>query len=60
MLDGGDQERQLAGRFHEQAARIRDGWPRTAAILTSLAAGYEREAGRHDEDVERLRQGLER
>lgn len=60
LLDGGQQERELASRYDERAALIRDGWPRTAAVLSSLARGYEREAARHDEDAERFRQGMER
>ena len=60
LLDGGAQERELARRYDDLAARIRDGWPRTAAVLSSLARGYEREARRHDEDAERFRQGMER
>lgn len=60
LLDGGEQERALAQRYDELAAQIRDGWPRTAAILSSLARGYEREARRHDEEVERFRQGMDR
>ncbi|MEN3282796.1 MAG: hypothetical protein V7607_3936 [Solirubrobacteraceae bacterium] len=58
-LDGGGPERGLAVRYHELAGRVRDEWPRTAAILTSLADGYEAEAARHDEEAERLRQDLE-
>ena len=60
LLAGGAQERELVTRYEDLAARIRDGWPRTAAILSELARGYEREARRHDEETERFRQGMER
>jgi hypothetical protein len=60
LLDGGAQERELVTKHDDLAARIRDGWPRTAALLSSLARGYEREARRHDEETERFRQGMER
>ncbi len=60
MHPTGAQERELVKKYNDLAARIRDGWPRTAAVLASLAKSYEREAQRHDEEVERLRQGMER
>jgi hypothetical protein len=60
LLDGGAQERELVKKYDDLAAQIRDGWPRTAAVLTSLARGYEREARRNDEEAERFRQGMER
>jgi len=56
---GGEPERKLATRYRELAALIRDEWPRTGAVLSSLAEGYEREALMHDEDAERIRQGLD-
>jgi hypothetical protein len=59
LLDGGAQERELVTKYEALAARIRDGWPRTAAVLNSLARGYEREARRYDEEAERFRQGLD-
>ncbi len=60
LLDGGAQERDRVEKYNDLAARIRDGWPRTAAILTLLARGYEREARAHDDEAERFRQGMER
>ncbi len=60
LLDGGAQERDWVEKYADPAARIRDGWPRTAAILTLLARDYEREARRHDDEAERFRQGMER
>ena len=59
-LAGGEQERTLVKRYDDLSARVRDGWPRTAAVLSSIARGYEREARRHDEEAERIRQGMER
>ena len=58
--EGGGQERELVKRYDDLASRIRDGWPRTAAVLAALARSYEREAQAHDEEVERLRQGMHR
>ena len=60
LLDGGAQEREFVKRYDDLAARIRDSWPRTAAVLASVARSYEREARRHDEEAERLRQGMDR
>jgi hypothetical protein len=60
LLDGGAQERELVKKYGDLATQIRDGWPRTAAILSSLARGYEREARRNDEEAERFRQGMAR
>jgi hypothetical protein len=60
LLAGGAQERELVKKYDDLAAQIRDSWPRTATVLSSLARGYEREARRHDEETERFRQGMER
>jgi len=60
LTAGGDQERELAKTFLEKAEPIRDEWPRTAAVLASLARGYERQARREDEEAERVQQGMER
>jgi hypothetical protein len=57
--DGGDQERTLSAKYAELAEKVRDGWPRTAAILRSVSDGYEAEARRFDEQVERFREGLD-
>jgi hypothetical protein len=58
LLDGGVQERTLAEKWRDRAQRIRDGWPRTAAVLDSVASSYEHEAREHDAQSERVRQGL--
>lgn len=60
LLDGGAQERTLAERWRDRAKRIRDGWPRTAALLDSAATSYEHQAREHDAQSERTRQGLDR
>ncbi len=59
VFDGGDQERALVARYNELAGRIRDQWPRTAAVLSGLARSYERDARRLDEEVERRREGMD-
>ncbi len=60
LLAGGEQERTLAERYHEQSEQFVDRWPRTAAILRELAESYERSARREDDEAERLRRGLDR
>ena len=57
MTTGGEQERQLAESYREQSHRFQE-WPRTAAIFSRLARGYEREASHHDRDAEPVRRGL--
>jgi len=51
--DGGGQERQLAKRYENYAAKLDAQWPRVAAILRHLATGYRSEAKRHDQEAER-------
>ena len=58
--DGGDQERGLAAKYRDAADLIRDGWSRTAAVLSALATSYERDARRIDEEAERRREGMDR
>ncbi|HVR10646.1 MAG TPA: hypothetical protein VMW75_21550 [Thermoanaerobaculia bacterium] len=59
MLDGGEQERALAAKYHAQAERFLDRWPRTAAILRALAGSYEHEARMIDEGAEKRRTGFD-
>jgi excisionase family DNA binding protein len=54
VFDGGDQERALEQEYRDMAARISTQWPRTARVLRGIADGYQREAGRHDTEAERL------
>ncbi|MFN2388103.1 MAG: hypothetical protein ABR575_00645 [Actinomycetota bacterium] len=58
LLEGGAQERDLVNYYRRKAELIRDGWPRTAAVLMSVAAGYESDARRNDAESERWREGL--
>lgn len=59
LYDGGDQERNLATQFRERSVKVADQWPRTAAVLRSIADGYERDARGNDGDSERLKRGLD-
>jgi hypothetical protein len=58
--ENGDQARKLAQDFDDQADAIMDEWPRTAAILRSLAEGYRVDARTHDDEADRFRQGMNR
>ncbi len=60
LMEGGDQERVLSERYASLAEAVREGWPRTAAILAAVSQGYAAEARHHDERVERFREGLDR
>lgn len=53
IYTGGDQERDLAAKYREHAAKVRNRWPRTGAILDSLARSYDSDARREDEGAER-------
>lgn len=55
----GDQERDHARLYREQAERFYDRWPRTAKVLSEAAEDFERAARRHDADAERRRTGLD-
>jgi transcriptional regulator with XRE-family HTH domain len=52
--DGGNLERQEAAKFRTWAKAVVFEYPHTAKALDQLADSYERDAGRHDEDAERL------
>ena len=58
-FEGGDQELALAANYAEQAKNVAGRWPRTAALLHELSAGWEREARWHDEIAERRRTGFD-
>ncbi|HVT37935.1 MAG TPA: hypothetical protein VHE78_02720 [Gemmatimonadaceae bacterium] len=51
MTTGGAPERALASQYAEYAATVAARWPRTAALLRTIAAGYVQEARHHDQDV---------
>jgi hypothetical protein len=57
--DGGVQERELADRYVVDADRFGDAWPRTAAVLRSIATALGIEGRYNDDSAERFRQGLE-
>jgi hypothetical protein len=59
LTDGGQQERDLAAKFRRWEELIRDRWPRTAAVLRSLADDYEAQGRWEDEEAERVRQGID-
>ena len=44
MYEGGEQERNLATKFREDAANCKIRWPSTAKLLRKLAADYEAQA----------------
>lgn len=49
VYDGGQQERELAGRYRIWAKATADNWPRTSRVLRGLAESFERDAQREDE-----------
>jgi hypothetical protein len=59
LTDGGRQESELAEKFERWEGLIRDQWPRTAAVLRSVAGHYRIQARQEDEEVERLIRGVE-
>jgi hypothetical protein len=52
MRDGGEQERELAKRYHGYADVCQMRWPRVAAILRQLAVGYEADGRYRDEEAD--------
>lgn len=58
LEDGGDQERELAADYRGKAEVFADSSPRMAGIFRRVAASYESEARRNEEDAERFRRGL--
>jgi len=52
VYDGGQQERELAGRYRDWAKATAGSWPRTSRVLRRLAEDYERDAQREDERAE--------
>jgi len=52
-FEGGQQESALAEQFRLYADKWAIRYPRTAAILTKIANGYENEAKREDKEAER-------
>jgi len=60
LTEGGRQERDLSKTYRAYEALIRERWPRTAAVLRTIAEGYEIEARGHDEEAERILKGVDR
>ena len=56
---GGDLEHELAAKYRRGAEQLSDRWPRSAAILRSLASTYEQDARRQDDEAERRRTGID-
>jgi len=50
--EGGKQERDLSKMYRQFAASIRVKWPRTSAMLTSIAESYEADAKRMDTEAD--------
>jgi hypothetical protein len=48
---GGDDERAFAKQYYDYAASMNE-WPRTQALLRSIARNWEADAGREDEQAE--------
>lgn len=49
--EGGRQERELVEKYKQTANALKSKWPRSAAILRSIAKSYEQDAIRHDVDA---------
>ncbi|WP_262849459.1 hypothetical protein [Mumia quercus] len=58
LEDGGDQELQLSVDYRAKAEALADTAPRTAALFRRVAASYDRDARRNEDDAERFRRGL--
>jgi hypothetical protein len=48
LTDGGTQERQLSENYRKASEAVMARWPRTGAMLRSIADSYERDARRQD------------
>jgi hypothetical protein len=58
LEEGGAQEQGLVAKYRTDADAFADEWPRTAAILRSVAQSYEAEGRRNEDSAERFRRGL--
>ena len=56
--DGGDQERDLAAYYRNQAERVQHSHPNVAAMLDQLAQGYERHGKREDVEANLRKEGF--
>ena len=50
LNEGGRQERELAEKYNKMSNAVKTSWPRTGAMLRSIAESYERDAKREDID----------
>ena len=57
MYDDGDQERELSAKY-EVWQSTASFWPRTSALLGTLAESWKRDTGDHDVDAEWSCHGL--
>lgn len=57
--EGGGKERKLAEKYLQDARKIVDTAPRTAAVLRRVASSYEADARREDAKAEQFRRGLD-
>ena len=51
LSEGGQQEKSIAKQYIDNASKITDKYPRTAAMLRKLANDFEHEAKQHDVDA---------
>lgn len=58
LEDGGGQEFQLSADYRAKAEALADTAPRTAALFRRVAASYDSDARRNEDDAERFRRGL--
>ncbi len=58
LMEGGEQEHELAKQFGDYASALAARWPRTAAMLRGIAARYERDATREDIGAELKKDGI--
>lgn len=56
--DGGDQERDLANHYRNQAEKVQLSQPRVAELLESLARSYEHDAVREDNEADLRKEGF--
>ena len=52
VFDGGAQEKSLADKYRQDAAKIGARWPFTAQLLRQLSTSYEVEARREDQQAD--------
>ena len=58
MAEGGDQERDLAESYRQQAEALQTSHPRLANTLQTLADSYKTDAHREDINAELRKEGI--